>query len=129
MVLYSRPSATSISRLSEPVPEELQVGGVVPEGPTVLGTAHVLLGHGLAEGVDGGCFAAGVVGVQDVAHRVPGEVPVDVAAFDARPGAVGDRAGYALVFDGRPVVAHTGVPPVVDPAAPVGGGIAVRRDC
>src|ERR1700712_970853 len=113
----------------EPVPEHLQVCRVFPEGPTVLGAAHVLLGHGLAEGVDGGCLTAGVVGIEDVAHRVAGEVPVDVAAFDARPGAVGDRAGHTLVFDGRPVVAHTGVPSVVDPAAPVGGGVAVRRNC
>src|SRR6476661_7183192 len=119
--------ATSISCL-EPVPEELQVGCVVLEGPAVLGASHVFGGHGLTEGVDGGRFAAGVVGVQDVAHRVPGEVPVDVAAFDARPGAVGDGAGDALVLDGRPVVAHAGVPPVVDPAAPVGGGVAVRGD-
>lgn len=62
-------------------------------------------------------------------HCVSGEVPVDVAAFDARPWAIGGRAGHALVFDGRPVVTHPGVPPVFDPAAPVGGGVAVRRDC
>ena len=88
----------------------------VDHGGLPVGRHHPGQGHGLA---------AGVVGIEDVDHRVTGEVPVDVPRLDGAGLAVDDRPGNAFEPDGRPVVPHPGVAPVVDPAAPVAGGVPV----
>src|SRR5664279_2246592 len=109
----------------EAVAQEVQRRGGGLESPPVLVGAHVLGGHGPAESVDRGRLAAGVIGIEDVTHRLTGEVPVDVPRLDGAGLAVDDRPGNAFEPHGRPVVPHTGVAPVVDSAAPVGGGVPV----